>query len=59
VIDLLDSLKAHDPDAFARGKVGTNTGIKDGFAVISGEPMDIVEDAELRWTEAGLDQPRS
>ena len=39
VIALLDSLKAHDPDAFAPGKVGTNTPIKDAFIVIEGEPM--------------------
>jgi hypothetical protein len=38
VLAMLDSLKAHDPDAFAPDKVGTDTPIEDAFIVIEGEP---------------------
>jgi hypothetical protein len=44
VLALLDSLKAHDPDAFAHDKVGTNTPIKNAFIVITGEPITPVAD---------------
>ena len=44
VIALIDSLKQHDPDAFAQGKIGHNTPIKDAFIVITGEPMTPVSD---------------
>lgn len=39
VIALIDSLKQHDPAAFAAGKVGTNTAIANATMVLSGEPM--------------------
>jgi hypothetical protein len=39
VIALIDSLKAHDPDAFAPGKIGHNTPINEASIVITGEPM--------------------
>jgi hypothetical protein len=42
VVAMLDSLTAHDPDAFAPAKVGTNTPIKDAFIVIAGEPTTAV-----------------
>ena len=44
VIAMIDSLKAHDPAAFARNKIGHSTAIANAFAVISGEPMDPVDD---------------
>ena len=40
VIAMLDSLKEHDPAAFAANKVGTNTRIANAFVVIDGEPMN-------------------
>ncbi len=39
VVNMIDSLRAHDPSAFAPNKVGQNTPITRAFAVISGEPM--------------------
>jgi hypothetical protein len=46
VIALLDSLKQHDPAAFAHDKVEHNTAIQSAFIVIDGEPMGPVsEDA--------------
>ena len=44
VIALLDSLKAHDPDAFADDKIGRNTAIAEAFIVVEGEPMTPVSD---------------
>lgn len=44
VIALLDSLKAHDPAAFAHDKIGHNTAIQNAFIVIDGEPMGPVSD---------------
>jgi hypothetical protein len=41
VIRMIDSLKDHDPAAFARKK---NTAIADAFIVIDGEPMTPVDD---------------
>jgi hypothetical protein len=46
VIALLDSLKQHDPAAFAHDKIGHNTAIQNAFIVVEGEPMGPVsEDA--------------
>lgn len=42
VIALIDSLKQHDPGAFAPAKIGHNTPIKNAFAFVIGEPMDPV-----------------
>lgn len=42
VIAMLNSLKAHDPDAFA--KIGETTPIKDAFIVVEGEPTGPVPD---------------
>jgi hypothetical protein len=39
VIALLDSLKQHDPAAFAANKIGHNTRIAHAFMVVDGEPM--------------------
>jgi hypothetical protein len=39
VIAIIDSLKAHDPDAFEPDKIGTNTPITDAFIIVEGEPM--------------------
>jgi hypothetical protein len=44
VIALLDSLKAHDPAAFAHDKIGHNTPIQNAFMVVDGEPMGPVSD---------------
>lgn len=44
VIAMIDSLKEHDPAAFARNKVGRNTPIANAFIVVSGEPMTNVSD---------------
>jgi hypothetical protein len=44
VIALIDSLKQHDPDAFAEDKIGDNTPIANAFIVITGEPMTPVSD---------------
>ena len=47
VIAMLDSLKQHDPDAFAEDKIGDNTAIEDAFIVIDGEPMTPVSDEAI------------
>jgi hypothetical protein len=39
VIEMIDSLKTHDPSAFAHRMIGRNTPIAGALAVISGEPM--------------------
>jgi hypothetical protein len=44
VIALIDSLKGHDPAAFAHDKIGHNTAIQNAFIVVSGEPMGPVSD---------------
>jgi hypothetical protein len=44
VIALIDSLKQHDPAAFADDKIGDDTAIADAFIVIDGEPMTPVSD---------------
>jgi len=44
VIALIDSLKQHDPDAFAEDKIGDDTPIANAFIVITGEPMTPVSD---------------
>jgi len=44
VIAMIDSLRQHDPAAFANSKIGHNTAIADAFIVISGEPMTPVSD---------------
>lgn len=44
VIAMLDSLRQHDPSAFAPGKIGHNTAIANAFIVVDGEPMTDVDD---------------
>ena len=44
VIALIDSLREHDPAAFASNKLGDNTPIANAFIVITGEPMTPVGD---------------
>jgi hypothetical protein len=44
VIALIDSLKLHDPAAFAHNKIGHDTAIQKAFMVVDGEPMDPVSD---------------
>jgi hypothetical protein len=44
VIALIDSLKLHDPAAFADNKIGDNTAIQNAFMVVAGEPMGPVSD---------------
>lgn len=44
VIALIDSLKLHDPAAFAHNKIGHNTAIQSAFMVVDGEPMGPVSD---------------
>ena len=44
VIALIDSLKLHDPAAFALNKIGHNTAIQSAFMVVDGEPMGPVSD---------------
>ena len=46
VIALIDSLRLHDPAAFADDKVGDNTAIANAFIVVDGEPMTGVRDEE-------------
>jgi len=46
VIALIDSLRLHDPAAFADDKVGDNTAIANAFIVVDGEPMTAVRDEE-------------
>jgi hypothetical protein len=46
VIALIDSLRQHDPSAFASDKIGQNTSIANAFIVVDGEPMtDVSDDA--------------
>ena len=47
VIALIDSLKEHDPAAFAEDKIGDNTPIANAFIVIQGEPMTPVSDEAI------------
>jgi len=47
VIDILNSLTAYDPDAFAPDKIGTNTPIKNASIIVEGEPMTPVSDAAV------------
>jgi hypothetical protein len=44
VIAMLDSLKQHDPAAFAKDKIDHNTAIAEAFIVVDGEPMTEVSD---------------
>jgi hypothetical protein len=44
VIALIDSLKMHDPAAFAPNRIGHNTAIQSAFIVVDGEPMEPVSD---------------
>jgi len=46
VVAMLNSLKQHDPAAFARNKIGDNTMIEDAFVVVDGEPMKEVREEE-------------
>ena len=47
VIAMIDSLRQHDPAAFASDKIGRNTAIEDAFIVIDGEPMTQVSDEAI------------
>ena len=47
VIALIESLKQHNPAAFANGRIGHNTAIADAFIVIDGEPMTAVSDGAM------------
>jgi hypothetical protein len=47
VIVLIDSLKQHDPAAFASNRIGQNTAIKNAFMVVDGEPMTEVGDGAM------------
>ena len=47
VIALIDSLKEHDPAAFAPDKIGHNTPIAKAFIVVDGEPMTAVSDEAI------------
>ena len=44
VVALIDSLREHDPDAFADENIGNNTPISEAFIVLEGEPMTPVGD---------------
>jgi hypothetical protein len=44
VIAMINSLRQHDPAAFASNKIGHNTAIADAFMVVDGEPMTQVSD---------------
>jgi hypothetical protein len=44
VIALIDSLKLHDPAAFAADNIGDDTAIQNAFMVVDGEPMGPVSD---------------
>jgi len=54
VIALIDSLREHDPAAFAANKIGDNTPIANAFIVITGEPMTPVGEEAV----AGARSPR-
>jgi hypothetical protein len=47
VIAMIDSLKRHDPAAFARNRIGHNTAIANAFIVVDGEPMTEVSDGAM------------
>jgi hypothetical protein len=47
VIAMIDSLKQHEPAAFANSKIGQNTTIANAFIVIDGEPMTAVSDGAI------------
>jgi hypothetical protein len=47
VIAMIDSLRQHDPAAFASDKIGHNTAIANAFIVIDGEPMTHVSDEAI------------
>ena len=47
VIAMIDSLRQHDPAAFANNKIGHNTAIADAFIVVDGEPMTPVSDEAI------------
>jgi hypothetical protein len=44
VIALIESLREHDPNAFANENIGNNTPIRDAFIVLQDEPMTPVGD---------------
>ncbi len=46
VIAMIESLKQHDPAAFANNEIGQNTTIANAFIVVDGEPMTDVSDEE-------------
>jgi hypothetical protein len=47
VIAMIDSLRQHDPAAFANDEIGNNTPIANAFVVIDGEPMTEVSDGAI------------
>jgi hypothetical protein len=47
VIAMLDSLRMHDPAAFASDNIGQNTAIANGFIVVDGEPMAELSDEAI------------
>jgi hypothetical protein len=47
VIAMIDSLKQHDPAAFAPDKIGNDTAIMSAFAVVDGEPTTPVSDGPM------------
>jgi hypothetical protein len=47
VIALIESLKQHNPAAFASGRIGQNTAIANAFIVVDGEPMTEVSDGAM------------
>jgi stage III sporulation protein SpoIIIAA len=47
VIAMIDSLRQHDPAAFASDEIGNNTAIVDAFIVVDGEPMTQVSDGAI------------
>jgi hypothetical protein len=47
VIAMIDSLRQHDPSAFASDKIGQNTAIANAFMVVDGEPMTDVSDQAI------------
>jgi len=47
VIAMIDSLRQHDPAAFATDKIGQNTPIAQAFIVVDGEPMTEVSDEAI------------
>jgi hypothetical protein len=47
VIAMLDSLRMHDPAAFASAKIGQSTAIADALIVVDGEPMTELSDEAI------------